>query len=71
MEAAERLRTALAAAKVAMPSGLPLQFTVSLGVATLEGKDTNIDMLLNQADQALYKAKSEGRNRVSEYTQSK
>lgn len=70
MEAAERLRTALAAAKVAMPSGLPLQFTVSLGVATLEGKDTNIDMLLNQADQALYKAKSEGRNRVCEYTQS-
>lgn len=70
MEAAERLRAALAAAKVAMPSGLPLQFTVSLGVATLEGKDTNIDMLLNQADQALYRAKSEGRNRVCEYTQS-
>lgn len=69
MEAAERLRAALAAAKVAMPSGLPLQFNVSLGVATLEGRDTNIDVLLNQADQALYKAKSEGRNRVCGYMQ--
>lgn len=68
MEAAERLRAAISAAKVAMPSGLPLQITVSLGVTTLDGKDTNIDVLLNQADRALYRAKSEGRNRVCGYT---
>jgi diguanylate cyclase (GGDEF)-like protein len=67
MEAAERLRAAIAAAHVSLGSGLPLRFTVSIGVATLSGKDSNIDMLLNQADQALYQAKNEGRNRVCAY----
>jgi diguanylate cyclase (GGDEF)-like protein/PAS domain S-box-containing protein len=67
MEAAERLRAALAAAQVTLSGGLPLHFTASFGVATLKDKDTNIDTLLNQADQALYQAKSEGRNRVCMY----
>jgi len=64
LEAAERLRAALAAARVPLSSGLPLQFTASLGVATLKDSDTNIDTLLSQADQALYQAKNQGRNRV-------
>lgn len=67
MDAAERLRAALACAQVTLDSGLPLHFTASLGVITLEEKDTNIDMLLNQADQALYRAKDQGRNRVCMY----
>jgi len=67
MDAAERLRAALAGAQVKLDSGLPLHFTVSLGVVTLEEKDTNIDILLNQADQALYRAKSQGRNQVCLY----
>lgn len=67
MEAAERLRVALAASQVKLNGGLPLHFTVSFGVTTLDEKETNIDMLLNQADQALYQAKSEGRNRVCMY----
>jgi diguanylate cyclase (GGDEF)-like protein/PAS domain S-box-containing protein len=67
MEVAERLRGALAASQVVLSGGLPLHFTASFGVAILEDKDTNIDTLLNQADQALYRAKSEGRNRVCMY----
>jgi diguanylate cyclase (GGDEF)-like protein/PAS domain S-box-containing protein len=67
MDAAERLRAAIAAAQVTLASGLPLRFTASIGVATLGEKDANVDMLLNQADQALYRAKSEGRNRVHQY----
>jgi diguanylate cyclase (GGDEF)-like protein/PAS domain S-box-containing protein len=67
MEAAERLRAALAAAQVVLSGGLPLHFTVSIGVATLKDKEANIDTLLNQADQALYRAKSAGRNRVHQY----
>jgi diguanylate cyclase (GGDEF)-like protein len=67
METAERLRASIAAAQVTLDGGLPLRFTASLGVTTLRDKDANIDMLLNQADQALYRAKNEGRNRVCVY----
>lgn len=67
MDAAERLRAAIAAAQVTLSGGLPLHFTASIGVATLSEKDANVDMLLNQADQALYRAKGEGRNRVCTY----
>ncbi|HEX5338562.1 MAG TPA: diguanylate cyclase [Gallionella sp.] len=69
MEAAERLRAALAAAQVSLSGGLPLHFTVSLGVVTLNDKGINIDTLLNRADQALYRAKNEGRNRVCAYSE--
>jgi diguanylate cyclase (GGDEF)-like protein/PAS domain S-box-containing protein len=68
LEAAERLRSTIADAHVTLAGGLPLHFTVSVGVATLDDQDANIDVLLNQADQALYRAKNEGRNRVCRYT---
>lgn len=64
LEAAERLRTTIAAARIPLEQGLPLHFTVSIGVATLDGAATNIDTLLNRADKALYEAKRAGRNRV-------
>lgn len=64
LEIAERLRTILASTKVPLNDGLPLYFTASFGVATLIEKEANIDMLLNQADEALYQAKSLGRNKV-------
>lgn len=66
-DVAERLRSALASSRVMLEGGFPLYFTVSLGVATLADKDTNVDTLLNQADLALYQAKNEGRNRVCSY----
>ena len=47
-----------------LETGMPLHFTVSIGVACLQQKNSNIDMLLNLADEALYKAKEGGRNRV-------
>jgi len=53
----EYLREAVAA----MPTGLPV--TISIGVAALQpGEDAS--SLLARADQALYKAKHEGRDRV-------
>ncbi|PKO91515.1 MAG: diguanylate cyclase [Betaproteobacteria bacterium HGW-Betaproteobacteria-1] len=66
-EAAERLRTAIETAHVTLNDGLPLHFTASFGVTTFTEKDANIDMLLNQADQALYQAKGEGSNRTCVY----
>ena len=48
-------------AKVSLP-GLP-RFTVSIGVARHEANES-IDELFKRVDDALYKAKNEGRNRV-------
>lgn len=64
LEVAERLREAVAKAEVTMSVGLPIHFTVSIGVTTLHDQNVNIDMLLNQADKALYEAKETGRNKV-------
>jgi len=64
VEVAERLRAVIAQAEVTLPAGLPIHFTVSIGVAALDEKNTNIDMLLNAADKALYRAKGSGRNKV-------
>ncbi|NJA05810.1 diguanylate cyclase [Methylococcaceae bacterium WWC4] len=64
VEVADRLRVIVAASKIALASGLPLRFTVSIGIATLRESSVNIDTLLNLADQALYQAKQTGRNKV-------
>jgi diguanylate cyclase (GGDEF)-like protein/PAS domain S-box-containing protein len=63
-EIAERLRMAIAAAEIPIEHGLPVHFTVSLGITSFAESDTNIDMLLSRADKALYEAKHNGRNRV-------
>ncbi|ACO46794.1 diguanylate cyclase [Deinococcus deserti] len=44
------------------------QVTVSIGVATYAEHGTDVRVLINQADQALYLAKQEGRNRVESAT---
>lgn len=56
---AERLRLALSAHDV----GLPSPVTASFGVALLQGGEDG-PALLARADQALYSAKQQGRNRV-------
>jgi len=64
LEVAERLRQTVARAEVPLEHGMPLHFTLSIGVTTLAGGTANIDTLLGQADSALYEAKRTGRNRV-------
>jgi diguanylate cyclase (GGDEF)-like protein len=61
-QAAERLRHVISELEV--PLEPPFQLTVSIGVAILGDADTCINMLLSRADQALYKAKQTGRNKV-------
>ena len=60
---ADRLREAVASTPFA-PGGEPRRITVSIGVAALApGRDSRT-ALMAAADAALYRAKSEGRNRV-------
>ncbi len=67
-EITERLRTTIAATTIPVENGLPpVHFTVSVGIASFDDSDTNIDMLLSRADKALYEAKRKGRNRVVIY----
>jgi diguanylate cyclase (GGDEF)-like protein len=60
---ADRLRVRIAALEVPSKKGV-LKFTVSIGVASYPGADDNIAALLKAADEALYRAKHGGRNRV-------
>ncbi len=65
---AERLREKLAEIIVPVNAGTaaesPLQVTISIGVATLDGSRRDLDEMLAAADSALYRAKNTGRNKV-------
>ena len=41
-----------------------LNITISIGIARYEGASDSAEALLHRADQALYRAKRSGRNRV-------
>jgi two-component system cell cycle response regulator len=41
-----------------------IEVTISIGIAALEKADDNATNILKRADQALYRAKRDGRNRV-------
>lgn len=66
-EIAERLRNAIAQTTLPLMDGQMLRFTVSIGVCSLAAGAKTIDEFLKAADQALYTAKHNGRNRVEVY----
>jgi two-component system cell cycle response regulator len=62
---AERLRRRIATDPFAIQQGArTIPVTISIGVAAMRGKDDNAASVLKRADQALYRAKRDGRNRV-------
>ncbi len=65
--AAERFREKIETAQVTDETGAPLPVTASFGVAHLTADITAVEELLSRADKALYRAKSKGRNRVSQF----
>ena len=67
LASAERLRLLVSTRLVAV-DGVEIAYTVSAGVAMLDGDAAGIDVLIKRADEALYLAKSEGRNRVAAWT---
>jgi diguanylate cyclase (GGDEF)-like protein len=62
LRVAERLREGVAEIAVPTEKGA-LSFTISIGLSTYAKKST-VDKIIGRADQALYKAKQGGRNRV-------
>jgi two-component system cell cycle response regulator len=59
---AERLRQTIVQ-RIAQTAGIP-PVTLSIGVATTELNPQSVEELVGRADQALYKAKQDGRDRV-------
>jgi diguanylate cyclase (GGDEF)-like protein len=64
LEAAERLRAAVAATVVQLEHDVSISFTVSIGVSALVETDAGVAAMLKRADEAMYAAKNSGRNRV-------
>jgi diguanylate cyclase (GGDEF)-like protein/PAS domain S-box-containing protein len=64
LDAAERLRQAVANAEVQFAPDELIRFTVSIGVTSLVATDAKVDTLLKRSDEALYEAKNAGRNLV-------
>jgi len=62
-EAAERVRHDVESAPF-QARGAAIEVTVSVGVARFRGRGDTIDGMLKRADEALYRAKRSGRNRV-------
>src|SRR6266480_3418469 len=60
---AERLRSALEAATIKLPNGTEVSVTASFGVA-VKGELEHAEQLVTAADEALYEAKRNGKNRV-------
>ncbi|MDP3269536.1 MAG: diguanylate cyclase [Legionella sp.] len=63
-EVAEHIRTTIVKSPLILQQGMPLKYTVSIGVSTLVSKYATLEMLLNEADSNLYEAKNSGRNKV-------
>lgn len=63
MYAADKLRRRVSAEPIPLPKGEQLAVTISIGVA-LHGGHPDYQHALQRADQALYQAKSEGRDRI-------
>ncbi len=64
-EIAERIRFNIASVpfKISVPPG-EINSTISIGISSLRKDKDNAEALLKRSDEALYKAKSEGRNKV-------
>ena len=66
METAERIRQALEISRFEY-RGNSLSVTVSLGLASYPEDGSNVDIIVDKADKALYRAKRLGRNQTAIY----
>lgn len=63
---AEKIRAAVEARQFTLPDGCPSRrVTVSVGVSVMPEDADQVEQLIKTADDLLYRAKREGKNRVS------
>lgn len=67
MEVAERIRKSVEVSSFDVRDGLELSTTISIGIASYPEEGSNVEIIVEKADKALYRAKREGRNRVVAY----
>ncbi|MGD8407343.1 MAG: diguanylate cyclase, partial [Thiohalophilus sp.] len=63
-DTAERIRQVVEEKQFAINDQKPIHVTLSIGLASYPDDGANTDMLISYADEALYRAKDGGRNRV-------
>ena len=68
IETAERIRHAVMDLEFDVHQASPLRVTVSIGAFLVKPDFHDMKKAVNNADQALYKAKESGRNQVIQYT---
>ena len=65
LELAEQIRVAVGGAEIGLPEGKISNVTVSIGCYTvIPERDSNMNDIIYKADEALYRAKNSGRNKV-------
>jgi len=67
LKVAENIRQEIEHMEYISSKNETIKFTISIGVATLNSHDINIESVLHRADIALYSAKRNGRNQVVLY----
>jgi diguanylate cyclase (GGDEF)-like protein len=68
LEMAERIRKAVESSRFDVRSG-DTNITVSIGIASYPDDGPNLEIIVEKADKAMYRAKQNGRNRVSAYVE--
>lgn len=69
MAVANRVRQAIASTPILLPAGDVLTVTVSVGISAWEAGEDDLQPAIKRADQALYQAKQNGRNRVEVFSE--
>ena len=62
-QVAERLLETIRSSGIEMDNGVLVKVTVSIGIASINSTTEGLESIISQADSALYRAKSEGRDR--------